>query len=113
MKIELGTKLIDLRPYEINREFDRIKNIINGKLSFGNLRGDDRNMDGELIYVSFPLVATDVAINHSLKTLPTGYLILRNFNGSIIYDGLTPWNHSTIYLRSNLAASAALVFILR
>jgi len=113
VKIEGGYVLQDLKPYEINREFSRIKDIVNNHLQFGQINGKDRNIDGVMIEHTFTLANTEEEITHDLGTVPIGYLTLRSSNGGVIYDGVTRTSKTEIFLRSTTAANTVLLFILR
>lgn len=113
MKIEKGYVLQDLKPYEINRELVRIKDIVNGHLQFGQLDGKDRNIDGVMISHTFAAANVEEEITHDLGIIPIGYLAIRSSNGGVIYDGVTRTNKTLIYLRSTTAANQVLLFILR
>lgn len=108
-----GYTLQDLKPYEINLEFFNIKNVINGRIQFGATDGKNRNIDGQMVNVTFGAANTNLSIPHSLGAIPVGYLVFRNSNGGVIYDGTVAFDKTTITLRSTVANTVALIFILR
>jgi hypothetical protein len=103
----------DLKPYELNMKFRAIRDILNGRISFGNIKGIDKNIDGVLIEHLFPVLGVDNTINHDLKIIPTGYIILKSSNGGVIYDGSIRWTKSEITLRSTTNNHAATLFLVR
>lgn len=112
MLIKSGLTYQEVRPYEFNNELKLIKQVVNGKLQFGDLEGNNKNMYGEMLVVDFPVANTDVAIPYGILGIPVGFITIRNTNGGIIYDGQQAWNNSNIYLRSTTANNRATIFIL-
>lgn len=112
MIIPSGFTYQELRPYEINNEFRIIKGAINGGIQFGLENGKDKNMNGAMFRVSFPVANTDVSVTHGLRTIPVGYLVLKRDAAGVVYDGIGIWSVTRIYLRSSLVQTA-LIFILR
>lgn len=112
MLVKSGFTYQTVDPYAFNKEIVLIKQIVNGLIGFGDLAGDNRNMFGLMAQVDFPLANTDVEIDHNLNTVPIGYLILRNSNGGVVYDGVGNWTKTSIFLRSTTANNSALIFIL-
>lgn len=113
MIIERGYVLQDLKPYEVNREFNRIKDIVNGHVGFGQLSGRDRNIDGIMIRHTFAVANVEEEIIHNLRSVPIGYLTITNSNGGVIYDGITRSTTTSIFLRSTTGNNAVTLFILR
>lgn len=108
-----GYTLQDLKPYEINLEFFNLKNVVNGRIQFGTTDGKNRNVDGQMVSATFGAANTDLTIIHNLGAIPVGYLVFRNSNGGVIYDGSVAFTKTTITLRSTVANTVALIFILR
>lgn len=113
MIIPSGYTLQDLKPYEINKEFNGIKTAFNGKIQFGQLNGKDRNMDGIMILHTFVAANVEEQITHNLGSIPIGYLTITNSNGGVIYDGVTRSTTSVIFLQSTTANNTVTLFILR
>lgn len=112
MLIKSGQTYQEVKPYEFNKELTLIKQVVNGLLQFGDLDGNDRNMYGEMQQVSFGLAATEIRVRHNLGKVPIGYLVLRNENGGVVFDGGSTWNSQFIYLQSTTANNNVLLFIL-
>ncbi len=113
MKIEKGFILQEVKPYEINLELGRIKDVVNGHLQFGQTNGADRNIDGKMVSHTFAVANVEESVEHNLGTIPIGYLVLRNGNGGVIFDGITRTSKTEIFLRSTTANNTVLLFILR
>ncbi len=112
MLIKSGQTYQEVKPYEFNKELTLIKQVVNGLLQFGDLEGNDRNMYGEMQQVSFGAAATEIRVRHNLGKVPIGYLVLRNENGGVVFDGGSTWNSQFIYLQSTTANNNVLLFIL-
>lgn len=113
MIIPSSFKYQEFKPYEWNNELYQIKLSVNGRIGFGQVNGKDRNIDGEMKVVAFPLANTDVTISHSLKQIPVGYLTLTSSNGGVIYDGTIAPTKTEITLRSTTAGNTVTLFIAR
>lgn len=70
------------------------------------------NFDGEVVIATLA-ASGETAIPHTLGTIPSGKIILRDFNCDI-RDGSTAWTNDTIYLDNNTATEiSATILILR
>lgn len=112
MLIKSGFTYQDVRPYEFNNELKLIKQVVNGLLQFGDLQGNNKNFFGNMLEVQFGPANTEVVVPHTLQQVPIGFLVLRNGNGGVIYDGIQEWSPTNIYLRSTTANNNVLIFIL-
>lgn len=112
MLVKSGQTYQEVKPYEFNKELTLIKQVVNGLLQFGDLFGNNRNMFGVMKAVVFGPAATEVTVTHDLGVVPTGYLVLRNSNGGVVYDGVTNWTKNNIYLQSTTPNNAVTIFIL-
>lgn len=112
MLIDGGFTYQEIKPYEFNNELRLIKNVVNGKIQLGDLEGNNKNLFGTMIQITFVVANTDVEINHELGVVPVGYLVIQNENGGVIYNGLSTWNKENIYLRSTTPNNNVSVFIL-
>ncbi len=99
--------------YEIVQAFRRLRDILKGRVGIGTIDGFERNLDGEMVDVTFGLANIEQSISHSLRTVPVGYLVIRNDNGGVIYDGASGFSDTQIFLRSTVASTQARIFILR
>lgn len=113
MIIPSGFTLQDLKPFEINKELNAIKSVVNGQIAFGDVSGKNRNMDGVMVPTLFELANTEQLVSHNLGSIPTGYLALSTSNGGVVYDGVTRTSKTGIFLRSTTANNQVLLFILR
>lgn len=113
MIIEKGYVLQELKPYEINRELVRIKDVVNGRVGIGQLSGRDRNLDGVMVVHTFVAANVEEEVIHDLNSVPVGYLTITNSNGGVIYDGTTRTTKFSIFLRSTTANNRVTLFILR
>jgi len=55
---------------------------------------------------------TEFAVAHTLKRVPTGYLVIKNSTTGAVYDGATTWTTTNIYLRCSIANANITVIIL-
>lgn len=63
------------------------------------------NNDIDFVTVTTSAVAgTEVAVSHSLKRTPAGYLIASKDKAGIVYDGSTAWSSSSIYIKGSVAS---------
>ena len=46
------------------------------------------------------LGTTEIAVPHTLGTVPFGYLVLSRGSTAVVYDGSSAWNDKNIYLRA-------------
>jgi len=113
MKWNDGFVLQDLKPFEINMKFKTLKDILNGRIGFGNLDGKERNLDGVVLTHTFTLANIEESLQHSLGSFPLGYVVLRTSNGGVIYDGTSRTTKENIWLRSTTANNAVTIFIAR
>lgn len=112
MLIKSGQTYQEVKPYEFNKELTLIKQVVNGLIQFGDLEGNNRNMFGEMQQLSFGPAATEVRVRHNLGSVPIGYLVLRNENGGVVFDGTSTWSSQYIYVQSTTANNNVLIFIL-
>jgi hypothetical protein len=82
-----------------------IQNQVNGNLQF------DANIKSSTVDVSFPAANVDVLVSHSLGQTPSGFLVANLSASASIYQGQTPWDGSSIYLRSSSICSAKIIVI--
>lgn len=54
---------------------------------------------------------TEFTVAHSLKRIPTGYLVIRRDKGGVIYDSGTTFTVANIYLKCSVANAAITVLI--
>lgn len=70
------------------------------------------NMDVEILTVTTDATPdTESSHAHTLKRVPTGYLVASKDKAGIIYDGSTTNTTTTLYLRSDTASVTAKVIV--
>ncbi len=84
----------------------RIVDVLNGGIKITD------NFDAQIVTVTLTAADTEQAVSHTLKRVPTGYIVLSNDKAAIIYDGTTSWTSSTIYIRSNVDNTTVKIIIL-
>ena len=71
------------------------------------------NLDAQTVSVTTHTTpGTEVAVAHTLKRVPAGYIVLKRDKEGVIYDGATAFSTSSIYLKSNVASVTATILIL-
>jgi len=110
-KIDLG-KTPPETPFGLNVEkawtdlVDQLRDILNKGVKFSD------NFNAELQTITTSATPdTESAITHTLKRVPTGYLVYSRDKAAIFYDGSSSWTATTIYLRSNVASVTAKILI--
>lgn len=64
----------------------------------------DQNLDADIVTVADTGDAdTEFTVSHSLKRVPTGYIVSKNSNGGVVYTGETAWTSTAIYLKNTVA----------
>lgn len=81
-----------------------IVTIINGQLTFGD------NIAAKIVSFTFPTANADAVINHTLSTVPRGYILIGSDVAMSLYDGTQPSNDNQITLKSSAAGTARILF---
>jgi len=95
-----------------DRKFkDQVHKILDGNVDYGD--GVNRgNIAGNWITVVSPGVAnTEFNFLHKLNKLPVGYHIMRRNNSGLVYDGVTAWTTTTMYLKCTVATQTMTIFV--
>jgi hypothetical protein len=74
------------------------------KISFGDgtNTSDDQNTDTEVVSGTTDAAAgTEKAFAHNLGRIPWGYIIVSRDKGAVIYNGVTAFTSTNIYLRAS------------
>ena len=79
------------------RLMDQLCQILNNGLIFSD------NLESTISSVTTGGAGTELAIPHTLKRVPSGYLVLSRDQAGIVYDGSTAWTTSNIYIKANVA----------
>jgi hypothetical protein len=83
-----------------------IAQVINKGIKFTD------NFDSQIKTISDSgLADSENTIAHTLKRVPTGYLILKINNAGIVYDSGTAWTDTNIYLKCSSANAAITILI--
>lgn len=89
---------------QLQRTLDDITTVLQ-RLSFRD------NFQSTIVNVVIPASTTDFAVRHDLKAIPSGKLIIKSNNSSII-DGNRGWDENYIYLSNPSATIAALTIVI-
>lgn len=54
---------------------------------------------------------TEYSIEHSLRTIPLGFIVIKQDKAAVTYQGATAWDTEKIYLKTNVASVAIRVLI--
>jgi len=83
-----------------------IAQVINKGIKFTD------NFDAQIKTISDSGVAdSENTVAHTLKRVPTGYLILKINKSGIVYDSGSTWTDTNIYLKCNSANAAITILI--
>ncbi len=87
-------------------------NVKRGGLSLGTGSGVAGNLNARFLNIVTNATAnTESAFAHGLGRVPVGYIVVRNGNGGVIYDGVTAWTKDNIYLRCTTASNPVLLIV--
>ena len=108
-KIQNVTDLGSIKePKEFIRHGSRVisntVDTVNGNLEF------DKNLSTKTVVVTFAAANADTAVNTGMTKPISGYLVARKSVDCSIFDGVTPDNGATIYLRSSQPATVTIIF---
>lgn len=110
MKISGIQDLANVESWEDLRRFssqiiNRLVDAVNGKLSFGD------NLESSQISVTFSAANSTISVDHTLRRIPSGYIVTGRSANIQVFDGNTPNTDKKIYLQSSGAGTAqVLVF---
>lgn len=77
----------------------------------GGIKASD-NWDAQIITVTLAAANVEQAVAHTLKRVPTGYIVLSRNIAAVIYDGTTAWTSTNIYIRSDTNATTIKVILI-
>lgn len=95
--------LSDVIRYASNT-FTAVASAINGGLSF------QENIQGRFSSVEFRVANQEVSFEHSLSSLPRGFLVTGLSASMVVYNGVTENTNQVMYLRAS-APGTATVFV--
>ena len=85
----------------------QLAGLLNGGLKLSD------NFNGELVTVADTGGAnTENTLAHTLKRVPTGFLVLSNNLGGVVYTGATAWTTTQIFIKCTVANCTLLLFVL-
>lgn len=64
-----------------------------------------------VVFTSNGTADTEDAVTHTLGRIPLGYIVAGQDKAAILYDGLTAWTDTTIYLKSSATSVAWTVLV--
>ena len=80
--------------------------LLNGGLKFSD------NFDAQIITVADTGTANaENTIAHTLKRVPTGFLVLNINKAGVMYDSGTAWTASAIYLKCSVANATVKILV--
>ena len=101
----------DLFGRDLEKALDKFFSELRAILNNGIRPGD--NLDAQTVSVTTHATPdTEIAVAHTLKRVPTGYIVLGRDKAGLIYTGATAFSASSIYLKSNVASVTATILIL-
>lgn len=80
-----------------------VEQALNGQLTFAD------NFRAQLITVIFTAANTEKQVLHTIKKVPTGYFNVGAMAATTVYDGVSSWTTSALYLKSSVATTVRLL----
>jgi len=81
------------------RYSQQLSSLLNGGLRFAD------NFDAQIISITDTgLADTEFIVAHTLKRIPTGFIIINNNKAGVVYDSGTAWTATNIYLKCDVAS---------
>ncbi len=113
--MQIRSRLNTIKP---ESEFDKVleqellaycsdlARLLNGGLKFSD------NQNAKTVEVADTGTAnTEFSVTHTLKRVPSGFIVVRRTGTGVIYESGTAWTATTIYLKSTTANNAISVLI--
>jgi hypothetical protein len=69
------------------------------------------NNSEEIEYTTNATANTQDQITHHLSRVPLGYVVLKNGNGGVLYNGTSAWTTQYIYLRCTTASNSVKILV--
>lgn len=92
----------------LNNQWATIARVVNNLTLGGPSSSIQANTQG----ATAGAANTDFPVPHTLGRKPTGFIIISQDAAASIYDGVTPWTTTQIFLRSSTAAVNMTVLII-
>lgn len=101
----------EIRLYEndLNEALFRYTTKLGDLLNSG-LKFTDNN-DVYITSVTTALANAELEVDHNLKRIPNGYIVVSVDKAACIYDGSSAWTATHIYIKSNAATTAVKLLI--
>ena len=104
--------LIDRFKQATKKYAERLANILNGQISFGNGVALD-NMQGRWANATTPVVPdTDFTVVHSLGRVPVGFITVQIDKAGIIYYGTISATVQNLTLKCSTASTTIRIFVI-
>lgn len=89
-----------------SRILNELKDQVNGQLDFSsNIKSFGPSQ------VVFNRVNADIAVTHTLRNVPQGFIIINSLQPIRVYQGTTPWTKDKLYLRSDVVGTVTILVI--
>lgn len=83
---------------ELQKYSQDLSDLLNGGLKFSD------NFNAEITTVSDSGTAdTEFTVSHTLKRVPSGFIVINISKGGVVYDSGTDWTTTDIYLKCTTA----------
>lgn len=90
--------------------FEQLQEL--GTVSLGSGSGVAGDLNAQYLAVTTNATAnTESAFTHKLGRKPSGYIVVKNGNGGVVYDGISIWTSTAIYLKCTTASNAVTLLI--
>ena len=91
---------------ELLSAWTELSNLLNGGIKFSD------NFNGEIISVTDSgTINTEFTVSHTLKRVPTGFIVTNINKAGVTYDSGTAWTTTAIYLKCSVANATLKVLV--
>lgn len=90
----------------LHESWQKLAEVVNG-----GLRPEDNESLSKVTVTSDATPDTEFAVAHTLKRTPVGYRIIRKDKAGDVYDGVTAFDTSNIYLKCAVASVTMTLYI--
>lgn len=104
--------VIDRFGQATKKYVERLANILNGQIGFGNGSSLD-NMQGRWINVTTPVAPdTNFTVVHSLGRIPVGFITMQIDKAGIVYLGTISATAANLTLKCSAASTIIRIFVI-
>ncbi len=111
----------DTKPDQWARDVDSDLNTVflclSGRVRFGpnnNTINMGENILGQFVtYTTNGSANTEDTVSHNLKSVPVGYIVVKQNKAGSIYDSGTTWNSSNLYLKCSVTSMLVTLFLIQ